>query len=129
MSAQKTSITSINYNNKKCSYSLIIHSPVIICVFGPLTPIFSLGLYFTHHSYTTHRIFQKCKPMNSKHFLHTSMLINIGTESYLPYKDPIHLNSDACVRENLCDRWRFLSRSSLRCNLLSAPIFVLYWFT
>jgi hypothetical protein len=49
----------------------------------------------TYHGYTVHRIFQKCKPTNSQRFLYTSQLINTGMINYLPYKEPIHLNSDA----------------------------------
>lgn len=46
-----------------------------------------------------------------------------------PRVTPLQLNSLTGVRLNLCERWRFLSRSSLCWFLFSAKEFVLYWFS
>lgn len=46
----------------------------------------------------------------------------------LPYTEPFHLNSLVCVRENLWERCRRLSRSSLCWCLFKARVLVEYWF-
>lgn len=44
-----------------------------------------------------------------------------------PCTDPFHLNSPAGVRQNLCERCRLLSWSSLCWCLFNANEFVAYW--
>lgn len=45
---------------------------------------------------------------------------------YIPFSSPTHLKSCPDDNENLCDIYRFLSRSSFLCGLFKASGLVVY---
>ena len=55
--------------------------------------------------------------------------IIVKTWARVPWREPTHLKMEASVRENLCERWVRLTRSSVAWTLLSADALVENWLT